>query len=176
MQTISEEYRSLNSELHSRNPNYGVMGKLYADQVLQLTEMVGSRDVLDYGCGKGTLGMNLPFDIREYDPAIKSKSASPSPADIVVCTDVLEHIEPEFVDNVVQHLAMLVRRIGFFTVATRPALKTLADGRNAHLTIQPLSWWIAKFETIFNISIINNVDNEVFGIVVEPVSSARVGS
>lgn len=168
MQTISEDYRSINKELHESNPNYGTIGQVYADQVMTLVELTGSRDILDYGCGKSTLAMNLPFDIREYDPAIKGKEGKPTPADIVICTDVLEHVEPEYIDAVLDHLKSLTRRTGLFSVATRPAMKTLSDGRNAHLIVKPLSWWIDKLESRFNLAMIQNVENKVFGIVVEP--------
>lgn len=168
METISEDYRRLNEQLHDSNPNFGVMGERNVENVLMVVEMAGSTDVLDYGCGKGTLAMNLPFDIREYDPAIKTKADKPFPADIVVCTDVLEHIEPEYIDAVLDDLKRLMRRAGLLTVATRPAKKTLEDGRNAHLIIEPLSWWIAKMEDRFKILVINNNNDEVFGIIVEP--------
>ena len=35
--------------------------------------------------------------------------------------------------------------------ATKPARKTLADGRNAHLIVKPAEWWVAKASTYFRI-------------------------
>jgi hypothetical protein len=34
--------------------------------------------------------------------------------------------------------------IAFITIHTGPAMKTLPDGRNAHLTQQPMEWWLPK--------------------------------
>ena len=34
--------------------------------------------------------------------------------------------------------------VGFFTIHTGKAGKTLSDGRNAHLIQQPAEWWLPK--------------------------------
>ena len=141
-ETISEEYRQLNLRLHESNPDYGTTGAKLYPKVIELVEGLGTKDVLDYGCGKGTLQMTLPFQIRQYDPAIKGREAEPYPADIVVCTDVLEHIEPRHIYDVLAHLESLTRKVFFCTVATEPAKKILADGRNAHVMLRPVRWWV----------------------------------
>jgi hypothetical protein len=63
---------------------------------------------------------------------------------MVVCTDVLEHIEPEHLDAVLRHVCSLAKKAVFLQIATRPAKKCLPDGRNAHLTVQSAEWWLAK--------------------------------
>jgi hypothetical protein len=65
----------------------------------------------------------------------------PRPADIVCCIDVIEHIEMEYLDAVLLDLKEITREVGFFSVHTGPAVKSLPDGRNAHLIQQPSSWW-----------------------------------
>ncbi len=79
-----------------------------------------------------------------YDPAIEGLDDEPEPADLVVCGDVLEHIEPECLDAVLDDLKRCTVKAIFLTVATRPAKKTLSDGRNAHLIQQPAEWWLPK--------------------------------
>jgi FkbM family methyltransferase len=59
----------------------------------------------------------------------------------LICTDVLEHVEPECVEAVLDDLCRVTMKAALVTVATRPAVKVLADGRNAHLSIHPLAWW-----------------------------------
>ena len=54
-------------------------------------------------------------------------------ADLVCCIDVLERVEPHRLDNVLADLRRVTTTVGFFTVHTGPAVKTLSDGRNAHL-------------------------------------------
>lgn len=148
---ISEEYRRLNAALHNENAEYGsYSGRKYADFVLEAMRRTGSRTVLDYGCGKGTLKEVLGPIVSNYDPAIPEWSAEPEQADLVVCTDVLEHVEPEFLDSVIKHIRGLAKRAVFFVVSCRPAHKTLPDGRNAHLTVESADWWIKKLSSKFH--------------------------
>ena len=167
MQVITEEYKKLNMALHEVNAEYGKSGKLSADPVLHLAKALHTYDILDYGCGKSTLQMNRPFKINQYDPAVKKYEALPNPADIVVCTDVLEHIEPECLEQVMRHLFELTKKVGFFKIATRPAKKILADGRNAHLIVRPMLWWLKLLDEIgFGIKENKNEKDQEFDIVV----------
>jgi 2-polyprenyl-3-methyl-5-hydroxy-6-metoxy-1,4-benzoquinol methylase len=163
---ISEEYRSLNSKLHQDRKDYGVQGKMYAPQIRQLAESLQTTDVLDYGCGKGTLAANLPFPIHQYDPAVAEHDTEPMPADLVVCTDVLEHIEPECLADVLNDLKRVTRHVLFCTVATRPAKKKLADGRNAHLIIETIEWWLPRLMERFTLRNVNAQD-EMFVALLE---------
>lgn len=142
---ISEDYRALNHALHQSKPTYGASGHKWAEWVEDLD------DILDYGCGKGTLRKALGRDIAEYDPCIPGKDNEPDRHDYVVCTDVLEHIEPDCLDDVLRHIRSKMKIGGFFVIATRPAKKTLPDGRNAHLIVEPLEWWIRRLEWHFTI-------------------------
>lgn len=160
MPLISEDYRSLNQKLHASNDQYGTSGKKWAKTIHQLAVSMQTMDILDYGCGKSTLAINLPFKIQQYDPAVPKFSAKPHPSDIVVCTDVLEHIEPENLDEVLNDLAGLTRKVAFLTVATRPAKKTLEDGRNAHLIQEGVEWWLPKLWQRFTIRNLQVEDGE----------------
>lgn len=160
MSLISEEYCSLNAKLHEAEPGYGTKGGMWAPVVLEMAESLETKDILDYGSGKGTLANNIPFTIRQYDPAISVKNASPRPADIVVCTDVLEHVEPDKLDSVLDHLQDLTRRAVFLNIATILALKSLEDGRNAHLIVENIEWWLPQIMKRFEIMNIENMGNE----------------
>lgn len=151
MTLITNEYCELNKQLHNDNKTYGTSGWKWATHIINLTKEYKTQDVLDYGCGKSTLQEKLSFNITQYDPAILEFSQKPIQHDIIVCTDVLEHIEPECLDGVLNDLRNLTKKVVFLTVATRPACKTLADGRNAHLTIENKDWWLKKLENRFNI-------------------------
>ncbi len=109
-------------------------------------------DVLDYGCGKCTLQGALGAEINNFDPCISALAKPPAPADIVACIEVLEHIEPGYLDAVLADLRRLTKRVLFVTVATVPSTKRLGDGRNAHLIVQPEEWWLARLAAAqFNI-------------------------
>ena len=148
MKTITDNYRDLNKNLHESNRNYGKSGKRYSDEVLTLAHEFRTFDILDYGCGKSTLQQQLPFKINQYDPAISKYSKEPESADIVVCTDVMEHIEPDCLGNVLIDIKNKARKVVYFSIATRPAVKFLADGRNAHLIVQQLPWWIKVLDDV----------------------------
>ncbi|HEX2826593.1 MAG TPA: hypothetical protein VHP37_09630 [Burkholderiales bacterium] len=168
---ITEEYRRLQTELH-RNPDYGVASVEYAPIVGQLMQAMGTRELLDYGAGKGRLAHKLeemydePFVIHHYEPAMPAWSAPPEPCELVACIDVLEHIEPDLIDNVLDDLKRVTRRVGIFTIDTMPAGKTLADGRNAHLIQQPASWWLPKLLERFELNHFTRVPRG-FWVVVE---------
>ncbi|MGB5630948.1 MAG: hypothetical protein WBM57_16390 [Woeseiaceae bacterium] len=89
--------------------------------------------------------------VQCYDPGVPEYSDPPSPAEMVVCIDVLEHIEPEMLDNVLDHLEELTEKFLFATVHTGPAGKILPDGRNAHLIQKPPTWWLPKFMDRFEL-------------------------
>lgn len=144
---LSEQYRAEQARLHSFG-NYGTASLGYGPMVSQIVERSGAETLLDYGCGSmRNLAKVLNCDVvyQGYDPAVPEFAEEPDPADLVVCIDVLEHIEPECLDAVLDHLKAKTRKHAFFTVHTGPAVKTLSDGRNAHLIQQPASWWLPKF-------------------------------
>lgn len=147
---ISPEYAELNAEHHEKDATYGAYGG-NAENLVHVCEQLGTRDVLDYGCGKGRLAACMPWPIKEYDPAIPGKDSSAEPADIVICRDVLEHVEPEYLDEVLSDLARCVKRIGLFSTSTGPSWDVLSDGRNAHLLQRPWNWWKEKLSEYFSI-------------------------
>ena len=154
MPLISEEYRELNRELHAREPHFGTDHLGWSKFARTLVEGNGYATVLDYGCGKGKLKgalSDLDIQIGEYDPAIEGKDAEPEPAELVICTDVLEHIEPVHLNAVLRDLRRVTQRRLFVAISTRVAGKTLADGRNAHLLVKPGAWWRRKLLEHFQI-------------------------
>jgi 2-polyprenyl-3-methyl-5-hydroxy-6-metoxy-1,4-benzoquinol methylase len=150
---ITQEYVAQNKSLHETRQDYGAFSHRLADQVIATIRALQAATLLDYGCGKATLARALlsrreeigSLAIENYDPAIRMYEERPRPADLVVCTDVLEHVEPECLDNVLADLRRLTLKACFIVVATRPSSKFLPDGRNSHLIQQPAAWWLPKF-------------------------------
>lgn len=148
---ISAKYIELNRELHERNEHYGSKGDKWATKVDTIAERFHVKSICDVGCGKGTLGnvLSSKYQWFDYDPAVKGKETPPTYAEMIVCTDVIEHIEPEHLENFLTFLQGKCLRICFLTVSTRAAHKTLDDGRNAHLTIEPIEWWLPQLTKRF---------------------------
>jgi FkbM family methyltransferase len=152
---ITEQYRAEQTALHARG-DYGTAALAYGGTVASLLKQSGARSILDYGCGsKRSLlqALELPADVvyEGYDPAIPDYAGTPMPAELVCCIDVLEHIEPDLLDNVLDNLAELCDPFGFFTIHSGPARKVLSDGRNAHLTQQGTDWWLPRLRQRFDV-------------------------
>jgi hypothetical protein len=157
---ITPQYKQLNAQLHEDREDYGTNGYKWAGLISKLMQEHDCVSVLDYGCGKRSLQKALGFPIFNYDPCIEGLDNPPEPADLVCCTDVLEHIEPECIDKVLDDLRRLTGKIAFFTVAMVPAKKVLADGRNAHILLRPLNWWLPKFMERWDLMSFHNFKNE----------------
>jgi len=176
MAKITEEYRKMQQDLHKSRPDYGVASINFAGQVSNIINENNITELLDYGAGKGRLAQNLKVnhkvDIRLYDPAIPEWSAEPESKEMVCCIDVLEHIEPELLDNVLDDLKRVTKRVGFFTVHTGPAVKVLPDGRNAHLIQEPPKWWLPKFLDRFDLISFSKIPSG-FLVIVQPLKEAQ---
>lgn len=149
---ITDEYKSMMCKYHEDVLHYGVGAGKYADIVKRIKESVAAQSVLDYGCGKGYLAKALDFPIWEYDPCVKGKDEPPRSADLVVCIDTLEHIEPECLTAVLSDLARCTLKCGYFIIHTSTAKKTLPDGRNTHLIQEGKEWWENKLKDFFYLS------------------------
>lgn len=168
---ISKEMLKLNTELHQRRKNYGGKGDAWADRVLEyMSESVptdGAGSYLDYGCGKGNLLEEIRVRSRNtacfgYDPV--TMPGTPAPVDFLTCNDVLEHIEPDLLDNVLEDIASKIKVRGLLVISQRLANKRLADGRNAHLIVEKTEWWVKRLAPFFR---------EI--IEVEPIKPTRRG-
>jgi hypothetical protein len=165
---ISPEYRAQQEALHE-NPNYGVASVQYAPIVSEICNTLEVQHLLDYGAAKCRLFQNLKvkhaMKLQAYDPAIPKLSSPPVPAEMVACIDVLEHIEPDLLDNVLDDLARLTEAVAFLTVHTGPAVKVLPDGRNAHLTQKPMEWWLPKLWERFDIQSVQVTGEHAFYVI-----------
>lgn len=169
MALISDYYRKQNRMLHRSNKVYGSKGWRNAEIVKDIVNTYGAHSVLDYGCGKGGLKSILGNIVRNYDPAIPKWSDPPDHADIVVCADVMEHVEPECLDDVLAHISLLSRKAAFFTIACRPAKQTLPDGTNTHKIIETPEWWVDKVNEHMDVVRMQTEESrEVVGILAEP--------
>lgn len=147
---ITPSYVREQKKLHA-DPSYGSGSHRYAYLVAGLARIEDCKTILDYGCGKGTLGNVLRgagIDLAEYDPGFPGKEARPAPADLVTCLDVLEHIEPDCLSDVIDDLARLTRKKLFVDISTKfTKFRWLSDGRNSHLIVNEVEWWQQKFTT-----------------------------
>jgi hypothetical protein len=173
---ISADYLREQQRLHE-NPRYGVASIGYAPLVAGLIDIGHCRSLSDYGAGKCNLKKALDglgagaVDYRPYDPAFP-EYGPPRPADLVTCIDVLEHIEPEHLAAVLDELGRITTHLAFLTVHTGPAIKTLSDGRNAHIIQQPPSWWLPRLCERFEVLHLQSVPKGFF-VIAAPLGKAE---
>lgn len=149
-QLISAEYQKQQEHLHETT-TYGTAGKHFGPLVSQIIDKLGITHLLDYGCGRQMSLMKAlkckgKITYQAYDPGagLEEMASPPIPAQMVACIDVLEHIEPDLLDNVLDHLQSLTEYVALLSIHTGPAMKVLPDGRNAHLIQEPMQWWLPK--------------------------------
>jgi len=152
MTYYSHDYQHLLQQYRQQRPDWGSTGYAFAPVVCDLVTQYGLTSMLDYGCGNGSLKtsvMQTPppsltcFD--EYDPGVVGKETCPDRVyDLVWCRDVLEHIEPAFLDQVLTHLFQLTGKLFWCAIALTPAPAILPDGRNAHLSLLSSQEWMQR--------------------------------
>tara|TARA_R110000868_G_scaffold59652_2_gene183079 strand:- start:1345 stop:2826 length:1482 start_codon:yes stop_codon:yes gene_type:complete len=181
---ITPKYQKMQRKYHKEVDVYGVSGMKHAPRIFmagaQVHRKVGKCDILDYGCGKQTLKAEIErsfaaipgMQVIGYDPCIEGLDAEPSPAEIVVCTDVLEHVEVECVDTVMKHIHSLTKKIAILEVDLQPANKILPDGRNAHICLKDKDWWASWIKKYFVIIEQSNEGREYL-VVAQPIEIFR---
>tara|TARA_B100001250_G_C19668080_1_gene730215 strand:- start:381 stop:1001 length:621 start_codon:yes stop_codon:yes gene_type:complete len=157
-----ELYKKLHNEgtdlEDAKNTFDGKSLRFYFKSINQIVKSTKSDSIIDFGCGKAKYYFenieidNLKFDnvahywgIKKYylyDPGIESFSNYPSEkADGVICIDVVEHIPEHDVINFIDEIFKLSIKFIFIVIACYPAIKTLPDGRNVHLSIKSSDEW-----------------------------------
>jgi 2-polyprenyl-3-methyl-5-hydroxy-6-metoxy-1,4-benzoquinol methylase len=138
-----------------------------------LTDMVMAyldpSNVLDVGCAYGLVVDRLQlrgipahgFDHSEFaisraSPRIRDTvwvgdAADPAawsvgPVDLVLCTEVLEHLTPDqaraFLENAYQHAERAL------VLVTTPSHPEVAEGDESHINIAPMKWWMDLIRSV----------------------------
>jgi hypothetical protein len=147
-----DQYR----QMHQQGHFSGHSTKKWMPVVSRLCAEFAPTTLLDYGCGKGdqwkTLAAEwmIPYPAL-YDPAVPGIDSldiysenGTKRFDGVLCLDVLEHLEGEELNVCISNCLSRANKFVFFGISTRLAKKCLPDGRNCHITVQPLEWWKQK--------------------------------
>jgi SAM-dependent methyltransferase len=117
-------------------------------------------DLIDLGCGTGRAGAALGregLQVYLFDhvnavefgihlPFIEGNLWEPFDLfgfDWFYCCDVMEHIPPEKVDRVLDNIAALATKGGFFQIALFP---DEWFGEVLHLTVESSDWWTKKLQ------------------------------
>lgn len=149
--------------LHEKNKDFGTSSVFLKEPIVDYIKEIGAKEILDYGCGKGllsdVLSEELSVNCCKYDPCIEQYSKAPDNKifDLLINTDVLEHIPLDDLDNVLNHMSSLCRN-AFINISCRRAISILPNGHNAHCTVFPPRWWQKKLQEHFKK--VQEVDSE----------------
>lgn len=151
--SISDDYKEQMQKEHAVS-KWGMSGRKYAgDAILKI---VNGRHkpitILDYGCGKGVLGEYIvkncsrELSWTNYDPGMPEYDTLPKGTfDLVITTDVLEHIEEESLPIVLKQLAERTGKLLYNDIACYLTGSIFMEGpykgRDMHLTVEPPTWW-----------------------------------
>ena len=139
-----EYYIDQHRQSHALNDSFN--GKSLVPHIAAIDALMrthGCDTILDYGCGKAQCWpTHWQGRITGYDPAYGPYSARPTGQyDMVICTDVMEHVPQSAVAAVIQDIFAFRVRWAYFSICVRASNKTLPDGTNKHVTIRPRDWW-----------------------------------
>lgn len=158
---ISDYMRKQNEIFHETNDKWGYFGSKWAKGIDALAQEYRCVDVLDFGAGKQNLSkiLGVKYNVYNYDPGIPEISAEPCPADLVVCTHVLEHVEPELLNKTLEQIKSLTKKAVFISVDPGPSNKLLPDGKDSNLIQESISWWKEALSKYFEVV---NLDRKEF--------------
>ena len=172
------EERALYQRVHSALPEYGDGGMFVEvqDHVARILAHPYCHRVWDVGCGKGAFVrwaaehnvvsvcgtdlVDLDWYARPQHPRAWfyaapahhiTHLAGAGGVDLVTCWDVLEHLLPEEVPEVLEAWASLNTDWIMFSIHHGPAVREL-DGEVIHLhrCQRPASWWIDQIDMAFD--------------------------
>ncbi len=140
--------------LYKIKKNYGKTSiKLY-DMLEKIINDLNILSVLDYGCGKSKLldliKKNKKIKIYRYDPAIKKYSKlTKNKTDLVICTDVLQHVPLYDLDRVLKEIKSKGIYILFYIKCTNHKTK-LPNKTYANCTVYDKKWWLEKLGNYYD--------------------------
>ncbi len=150
---ITEEYRTELLAMHE-SLEWGTTGGVYSgDTVVEFIKSYPEiKTILDYGCGEGSLKKHVEdagmthLEWTLYDPGVVEFSERPiGPFDLVVTTDVLEHVEESMLDAVLDDLSELTGKYLFNEIACYFARTAFASGpykgQDLHINLKLPDHW-----------------------------------
>lgn len=144
---ISDSYKEQLQNFHKSKKTFLNSNSKYID-IKKFVEQYDPKSIIDFGCAQGKLIEELKKDfplittIDGYDPGVEEfQELKELTYECLISNDVIEHIEPEYLENTLRLIDNLFYRSAWLIIACYPAKKKLPDGRNAHLIIEPPSFW-----------------------------------
>lgn len=143
-------------------------GEELVDQFVSGCAIPAEASIIDFGCGTGRPAQMLHdrgFKVTGIDHALNCRDEGCTfdfrvenlwklpdslKCDYGFCTDVMEHIPTEKVDDVLSGIANAVRDSAFFAISFHDDSFGNYVGERLHLTVRDHNWWVEKLERFFS--------------------------
>ncbi len=153
-------------ELMWTHPEYRNVapGELCADVFIEKFNPHGK--VIDFGCGTGRGALKLHdagcemllLDFTENSRDTEALALPFKLCDLTLpidvnhvkygyCTDVMEHIEPKKVEDVINNIMAVAENV-FFQISLVPDAMGALIGQDLHLSVHTMKWWTDKFTAL----------------------------
>lgn len=144
-----EEYR----KIYKYDSEYGLSGGRSSKFIAPLITVLAPESILDYGCGRSHLIKMLKRSFRfyayKYDPCVPEYDQLPiKNVDLVVSTDVLEHIHKSFLMEKLKEIKAISQN-AIFVIKCFTSPTKLTDGRSVHVTVESPEWWLDVIANVF---------------------------
>lgn len=136
-----------------KSKKYGTSGVAIVDRLVK-TMGDDVESLLDYGAGQCEVAHFVRkltgIQTTAYDPAVEWRSVRPrGKFDVVLCTDVLEHVPEEELKSVLEDIFQYTKNYAVLGINMTEAIEILPCGDNAHCTIKPKEWWFERISEVF---------------------------
>ncbi len=151
---LENEYRAM----HAKKKFSGASLEPHIKEINALIKDNNCQTILDYGCGQAQCHKDKKIrGAILYDPYVDSYSVKPEGSfDLVICTDVLEHVPEDEVGKVLIELMNYTNKVLYLAICTKAAGKKFSNGENVHVTIKPKEWWESMLSTAKDIMIVRH--------------------
>lgn len=156
--TISDSYKEALQKKHSTDPKWGASRRQWGapDYIREIQRRGYVQTLLDFGAGKQQMRKLLKkecphIEYFAYDPGIPGIDTLPDRMfDMVISTDVMEHIEPNLIEETIRQIWDRTNYVMIQNIACSKAgsdfLYGPYKGQNVHLIIEDTDWWVKTHE------------------------------
>tara|TARA_R100000005_G_C4999281_1_gene205994 strand:- start:981 stop:1616 length:636 start_codon:yes stop_codon:yes gene_type:complete len=164
----SKQYKQLHNEKSKQygNGHRGNSTNKDYESMIEWLKKSSSKNILDYGCGKGRLverlkkdsyncwGFDLGVPDSQFFAEIKNYVSNKNKwfdknIDTIICYDVMEHILEDDIDKILSDFIKYDANNIYFLISTVLAKTILPNGMNAHVTVKDTDWWVEILKNKF---------------------------